>query len=189
MNYMSVVMSDVKVKNDILNKKIEGIRVSLKKNKIKITEKYKKVGNQVYYRNAIPYISNMRDVLTKPQVICKIRVNWTKKSFKGLTSKEILGNDMMKAQYGWIIDIVDSDHSRNNYKNKETVWVVFDTEEKAKKAMEVFNEMFLTAIEQDCIEEYKNFKKNPMKRPLTFDKVLGKEQAYPLYELVDKGEL
>lgn len=186
---MSVVMSDVKVKNDCLNKKIENIRLALKKNKIKITEKYKKVGDQVYYKNAIPYVSNMRDVLTKPKAICKIRVNWGKKTFKGMTVKDILENEAIKPQYGWIIDIVDSDHSRNNYKNKETVWVVFDTEEKAKKAMEVFNEMFLTAIEQDCIEEYKNFKKNPMKRPLTFDKVLGKEQAYPLYELVDKGEI
>ena len=189
MNYMSVVMSDVKVKNDNLNKKIERIRVNLKKNKIKITEKYKKVGDQVYYRNAIPYVSNMRDVLNKPQKICKILVNWGKKTFRGMTVKDILNSETIKSQYGWIVDIVDSDHSRNNYKNKETVWVVFDTEEKAKKAMEIFNEMFLTAIEQDCIEEYKNFKKNPMKRPLTFDKVLGKEQAYPLYELVDKGEI
>lgn len=188
MNYMSVVMSDVKVKGDGLNRKIENIRLNLKKQKIKITEKYRKIGDQVYYKNALPYISNMRDVLNKPTMICKIRVNWCKKNFKGMSVSDILKNEL-KEQYGWIIDIVDADHSRNNYKNKETVWVIFDTEEKAKKAMELFNEMFLTAIEQDCIEEYKNFRKNPVKRPLTFDKVLGKEQAYPLYELVDKGEL
>ena len=188
MNYMSVVMSDVKVKGEGLNRKIENIRLNLKKHKIKITEKYRKIGDQVYYKNALPYISNMRDVLNKPTMVCKIRVNWNKKSFKGMSVADILKGEL-KEQYGWIIDIVDSEHSRNNYKNKETVWVVFDTEDKAKKAKEVFNEMFLTAIEQDCIEEYKNFKKNPVKRPLTFDKVLGKEQAYPLYELVDKGEL
>lgn len=46
--------------------------------------------------------------------------------------------------------------------------------------------MFRTAIEQDAIDEYKHFKQNPMKRPLTYDKLI--DNAYDLYDLVDRGE-
>ena len=77
--------------------------------------------------------------------------------------------------------------NRNKYKNKSTVWVVFDTEKKAKQAMEVFNSMFITAMEQDTVDEYKRFKESPEKRILSFDKILP--TAYDLYEAVDKGEM
>ena len=53
--------------------------------------------------------------------------------------------------------------------------------------MELFNKLFMTAIEQDCVDEYKKFKLNPDKRVLSFDKQI--DNAYELYELVDKGEL
>ena len=45
----------------------------------------------------------------------------------------------------------------------------------------------MTAIEQDCVEEYRKFKQNPDKRILSFDKLV--DNAYDLYEQVDKGEL
>ena len=61
------------------------------------------------------------------------------------------------------------------------------TKEAAEKNTEVFKSMFMTAIEQDCVEEYKKFKQNPDKRILSFDKLV--DNAYDLYEQVDKGEL
>jgi len=45
----------------------------------------------------------------------------------------------------------------------------------------------MTAMELDCIEEYKRFKENPEKRPLTFDMLCS--NAYELYEQVDNDEL
>ena len=69
-------------------------------------------------------------------------------------------NTELKDQWGWTIVTVDAEHQRNKYKNKSTAWVIFDTEEKAKTYMNLFNKMFITAIEWDAIEEYKKFKKN-----------------------------
>ena len=59
--------------------------------------------------------------------------------------------------------------------------------EDKNRNMKVFKSMFMTAIEQDCVEEYKKFKQNPDKRILSFDKLV--DNAYDLYEQVDKGEL
>ena len=153
----------------------------LEKYKLKIDSDYIKLGNILYFYNHLPKIVKTRDVLTKPQVVCKIRVNWKKKA---LTSDQYL---KLKEQYGWTAVVVDSEHTRNNYKNKTIIWVIFDSENKAKQAMEVFNTMFITAMEQDAIDEYKKFKENPEKRILSFDKILP--GAYDLYEAVDNGEI
>lgn len=114
-----------------------------------------------------------------------MRVNWKKKTFEGMSTNEIA--NQLKEQYGWNITTVDADHTRNKYKNKTDAWVVFDTKEEAERNMKLFNSMFITAIELDAIEEYKRFKENPAKRPLTFDKLV--ENAYELYEAVDQGEI
>ena len=95
--------------------------------------------------------------------------------------------DQLKPQYGFCISIVDKDYTRNNFKNREFVWVVFDSEKTALKNMRLFNKMFRTAIEQNAIDEYKRFKQNPMKRPLTYDKLV--DNAYDLYDMVDRGEI
>ena len=90
----------------------------------------------------------------------------------------------MPEQYGWNVITVDKEHTRNNYQNKETCWCVFNKKEKALVALKIFNSMFRTAIEQDCIDEYKKFKQNPAKRVLTFNALIP--NAYDLYDLVDQ---
>lgn len=187
MNFMSFVLDEKEVskRDKKLQKKIEELKELLKKEKIKISKSLKRIGNSTYCANAIPYIPRTRDVLTKPNGICSIRVNWKKQSFEGMTTDEIV--KVLKTQWCWYISVVDEEHSRNKYKNKDTICVVFDSESKAKRSMELFNKLFMTAIEQDCVDEYKKFKLNPDKRVLSFDKQI--DNAYELYELVDKGEL
>lgn len=187
MNLMYIALSSAtfKNKNNTLVNKVNKLREKLKTNKIKVENKSTKLGNTHYYNNVLPLISKDRDVLKKPNGVCKIRVNWKKKSFSGLSTNEIA--EQLKEQYGWNVTTVDADHTRNKFKNKDDIWVVFDTKEEAKKNMDLFNSMFMTAIELDAIEEYKRFKENPAKRPLTFDKLV--ENAYELYEAVDNGEL
>ena len=123
--------------------------------------------------------------MKKSTDVCNIRVNWKGTNFTGMTTDEICNK--LKVQYGWNVTLVDKEHTRNKFKNKNVCWVVFDTEEQAKDALRHFNSMFMTAIELDCIEEYKRFKLNPEKRPLTFDKLV--DNAYELYEMVDNGEI
>jgi len=187
MNLMHIAVSSNMISNDDkINKKLLGIREQIKKDKIKISEKYIKMGTCFYYQNVLPFVPEMRDVLKKPTTICLMRVNWKKQPFEGLTAIQICDQNLLKEQYGWCVQTVDAEHTRNNYKNREIFWVIFDTEEAAIKNRYVFNMMFRTAIEQDAIDEYKKFKQNPLKRPLTFDKLV--ENAYELYDLVDKGE-
>lgn len=185
MNLMHTILSSptatVKSKKYGARARVEKGRELLSKYKLKISDEYIKLGETPYFYNCLPNIVKTRDVLTKPLQICKIRVNWKRKA---CTSAEYM---LLKEQYGWTTVIVDSEHTRNKYKNKSTVWVVFDTEKKAKQAMEVFNSMFITAMEQDTIDEYKRFKESPEKRILSFDKILP--TAYDLYEAVDKGEM
>lgn len=187
MNLMYAIMSadESKIKNKKISSKLKKLKDTLKESKLKVNDKCIKRGDTFYYENCLPLINKDRDVLTKPSDICKIMVNWKNKKFAGLTTDEIVKE--LKTQYAWSTTIVDSDHTRNKFKNKEIYWVVFDTEELAKKAMRIFNSLFMTAIEIDCIEEYKKFKENPEKRPLTFDKLVS--NAYDLYEMVDNNEL
>lgn len=187
MNLMYVIMSQVNFtnKNNKLAKKVNKLKEELKNEKIKVDSKCVKLGNTDYYNNTLPLITKDRDVLKKPNGICKMRVNWKKKTFEGMSTNEIA--NQLKEQYGWNITTVDADHTRNKYKNKTDAWVVFDTKEEAERNMKLFNSMFITAIELDAIEEYKRFKENPAKRPLTFDKLV--ENAYELYEAVDQGEI
>lgn len=181
---MQDVVSDVEstIKNKYLLDRIKSLKVILKKEKIKITRKAILLGDTYYYLNGLPFISEARDVLRKPSCVCKMKINWKSKSQSQLTP------DDLKDQWGWTIVTVDAEHQRNKYKNKSTMWAIFDTEEKAKFCMDIFNKMFITAIEWDTIEEYKKFKKNPEKRPLTFDKIINKEDAYRLYDEVDQGK-
>lgn len=185
MNLMHVILSSpdatVKSKKYGARERVIKGRELLNKYKIKIDTEYIKLGDTLYFHNHLPKIVKARDVLTKPQQVCKIRINWKKKN---LTSDQYM---QLKEQYGWITTVVDSEHTRNNYKNKSTIWVVFDSENKAKQAMETFNMMFITAMEQDAVDEYKRFKESPDKRILSFDKILP--GAYDLYEAVDKGEM
>ena len=112
-------------------------------------------------------------------------INWNKESFTGLSTDEILKK--LKKQYGWTVTVVDADHKRNKFKNKNIIWVIFDSSEEASRNMNLFNSMFITAMELDCINEYKKFKQSPDKRPLTFDKLCN--TAYDLYDQIDKGLL
>lgn len=188
MNLMAVVLEEKKLtaKNSKkFNTKIENLKAIVKKEKIKISKTIKKLGNSMYCVNALPYVSPSRDVLIKPDVVCSIRVNWKKKSFAGMPTSEAIKE--LKEQWCWYTQTVDEEHSRNKFKNKETICVVFDTKEAAERNMQIFKEMFMTAIEQDCVEEYKKFKESPDKRVLSFDKLV--DNAYELYEKVDKGEL
>lgn len=184
MNLMQFVISNNEFtsKSKKLDAKVNKLKETFKKSKIKVGDKNVKIGNTFYYDNILPNISINRDVLKKSNEICNIRVNWKKKD---LTVQEAI--ETLKEQWGWNITIVDAEHTRNKFKNKSDLWVIFDTEEKAKKALNLFNSMFITAIELDCIEEYKKFKQNPDKRPLTFDKLVPNYQE--LYEAVDNHEI
>jgi len=187
MNLMPIILSndEFKSKNIYINKKIEKIKNLIKQEKTKFKEEPIYIGNTQYYKSCLPIISKERDVLTKPTEICKIFVNWKNKDFTGMKVNDICNE--LKAQYAFSIAIVDAEHTRNKFKNKTIIWAVFDSEELAKKNMRIFNSMFITAIEQDAINEYKKFKENPEKRPLTFDKLVP--NAYKLYNAIDKGEL
>lgn len=187
MNLMFIILSneEFKSKNPYINKKIAKVKELIKKEKTKFKEEPIYIGNTQYFKNCLPIISKDRDVLTKPTEICKIFVNWKNKDFTGMSVNDICKE--LKPQYTFSTSIVDAEHTRNKFKNKTILWSVFDTEESARKNMRIFNSMFITAIEQDAIDEYKKFKENPEKRPLTFDKLVP--NAYKLYNAIDKGEL
>ena len=182
MNFMHVILSSKRCDDDKINKKLDYIDQKIKTDKIKITNNFTKIGNSIYYLNCLPVISDKRDVLKKPNGIINIRINWKNKDFGDISTNEIC--NQLKLQYGWCVSTVDVEHTRNNFKNKEVVWVIFDNKDTAEKYMRVFNLMFRTAIEQDAIDEYRRFKQNPTKRVLTFDKLI--ENAHELYEEVDK---
>jgi len=187
MNLQYMLLNDKKTVDDTkLNNNLERIAIAIKENKIKFTEKKIMLGEIGYYQNALPIIPESRDLLSKSHTIVNIRVNWKKQDFGDMSIDDICKNEL-KLQYGFNISIVDKDYTRNNYKNKENVWVVFNTEAAARKNLDLFNRMFRTAIEQDAINEYKRFKQNPAKRVLTYDKLI--DNAYELYDMVDNGEL
>ena len=186
MNLMYLALDpNSKLKDEKYNAKLQAIKDLLKKSKIKISDKYQKVGNTIYYKNCLPLIEETRDLLTKPTGSCKMRVNWKKESFAGLSTEEIMKR--LPEYWGWSISVVDENYKRNKYKNKTNMWVVFDTEEKAEEAMKLFNKMFYTEIELDTIDEYKKFIKSPEKRVLSFDQIVP--NAYELYDEVDKHTL
>lgn len=185
MNLQYLLLNDKKTIDDVfLNKALDRAADFIKNNKVKFTDKKTMLGEMGYYHNALPIIPDSRDLLVKPNGIVNMRVNWKKEDFGDKTTDEICQE--LKLQYGFNVSIVDKGYTRNNFKNKETVWVVFDTLASAEKNLAAFNKMFRTAIEQDAIDEYKRFKQNPKKRPLTYDKLVA--NAYDLYDLVDQGE-
>lgn len=183
MNLMYYVFNEERLETDdkYYQNKLQSLKEKVSKEKIKLAKKHKKICNSLYFLNGLPLIDKTRDVLSKSFSVCKIRVNW--KDLPIDDPSKI--NELLPEQYGWNISVVDKDHTRNNYQNKETYWIVFDKKEKAEKALKDFNEMFRTAIEQDCIDEYKRFKQNPAKRILTFNNIIS--NAYDLYDMVDQG--
>jgi hypothetical protein len=183
MNLMYYVFNDETLETDdkyFINQ-LNILKEKASKGKIKVAKKYKKIRNSLYFLNGLPLIDKTRDVLSKSFKVCKMRINW--KDIAIDDPAKI--NELLPEQYGWNISVVDKEHTRNNYQNKETYWIVFDKKEKAEQALEDFNMMFRTAIEQDCIDEYKHYKQNPAKRILTFNNII--HNAYDLYDLVDKG--
>lgn len=188
MNFMTIILNEkvLTAKNKKIASKLDVVKDIVKKEKLKISKTIKKIGNSMYCLNAMPYISADRDVLKKPDEVCSIRINWKQKTFEGMTTDQIMNE--LKPQWCWYTTVVDEEHTRNKFKNKDIICAVFDSKEEAEKSLNAFNAMFLTAIEQDCIEEYKRFKQNPDKRPLTFDKIIG-QRAYELYEQVDNGDI
>lgn len=186
MNLMYLALNpDSKVKDEKYNIKLQSLKDLIKKTKIKISENYQKVGSTIYYKNCLPLIEGARDLLTKPTSICSIRVNWKGEKFPGLSTQEII--EKLPEFWGWCCSTVDANYKRNKYKNKSDMWIVFDSEEKAKEAMNLFNKMFYTEIELDTIDEYKKFIKSPEKRVLSFDQIVP--NAYELYDEVDKHTL
>jgi len=186
MNLQYMLLNNKKTENDEkMNIFLENVAEDIKKLKIRFSEKKVMLGDMGYYQNALPVIPESRDVLKKASSICSIRINWKKEDFGDMSTTEIY--DQLKQQYGFCVSIVDKDYTRNNYKNKESIWIVFDSEKAAEKNLQIFNRMFRTAIEQNAIDEYKRFKQNPMKRPLTYDRLV--DNAYDLYDMVDRGEI
>lgn len=185
MNFQFLLLNNKKTDNTKLNMYLDKVAEEIKTTKIKLSDKKVILGDTGYYHNCLPIIPESRDLLKKASTVCPIRVNWKKEDYDNLTPSEIYNS--LKPQYGFCISIVDKDYTRNNYKNKEFVWVVFDSLKVAEKNMKLFNKMFRTSIEQNAIDEYKRFKQNPMKRPLTYDKLV--DNAYDLYDMVDRGEI
>lgn len=183
MNLMKHILANTAPKDTKTANKLRGLVETVKKEKIKISDDIILLGEGKYYLNCLPVIPQGRDILKKAKSITPIRINWKQKQFESVDDAV----KTLKLQYAWNITIVDEEHTRNNFKNKENVWVVFDTEAKALQYLKVFNDMFRTAIEQDAIDEYKHFKQSPEKRPLTYDKLV--DNAYELYAQVDRGEL
>ena len=185
MNLQYLLLNNKKTSGDKkLNNFLQELAIEIKQNKIRFSDKKVILGEMIYYKNCLPIILETRDLLKKPMNICDIRVNWKNEYFENMTSSEIY--DQLKPQYGFCVHLVDSGYTRNNFKNKESIWIVFDSKNSAEKNLKIFNKMFRTAIEQNAIDEYKKFKQNPMKRPLTYDKLV--DNAYELYDLVDRGE-
>jgi hypothetical protein len=184
MNLMYAAQNNIITNNPKINVKIENLMKLIEDKNLRFTSKYSKLGDVFYYENALPIIGKNRDVLTKPTDVCKIYLNWNRKNFSNLNTEEIVNS--LHQQYGWSLTTVDADHKRNKFKNKSDIWVLFDSEEEAEEYRKYFNKMFITALEWDTIEEYKRFKENPEKRPLTFDQQTP--NAYELYEAVDNGE-
>ena len=186
MNLMYLALDpDSKLKDEKYNNKLQSLKKYLKTTKIKISDKYKKVGSTIYYKNCLPLIKETRDLLIKPTGYCKMYINWNNEVFGDLSTNEIVKR--LPTFWGWCISTVDANYKRNKYKNKTDAWIVFDSEEKAKVAMSLFNRMFYTEIELDTIDEYKKFIKNPDKRILSFDQIVP--NAYELYDEVDKHTL
>ncbi len=186
MNMMSdvlVSLDKVVSADEMLMPKIARARAAVLKNKIKFTDSWRVFHGNHYYVNALPIVSEHRDVLKKSNSCCQMRINWKNKPVQ---LDKPLSPDMLKPQWGWVVETVDVEHTRNNFRNKETFWCVYDTETKAMRYLEVFNMMFRTCLEQDTIDEYKRFKQKPEKRPLTYDKILS--TAHELYAMVDRGE-
>lgn len=184
MNLMKEVLSVAPFKHNskYLTEKVNALKLNSAQGKIGISDQGVLLGDTYYYNNKLPFISEARDVLKKPNCVCKMRINWNNERFDTPTAYLSL-----KEQWGFSVIVVDAEHQRNKFKNKSNIWVIFDKKEDAEQNMKLFNEMFVTAMEWDCIEEYRRFKKNPDKRPLTFDQLLDKNVAYHLYDLVDKG--
>ena len=186
MNLMYLALNpESRIKDEKFNAKLQSIKDVLKKTKIKISHKYQKVKNVIYYKNCLPFIEENRDLLTKPTGFCKMRINWKGESFSGLSTDEIM--KILPEFWGFSVSIVDANYKRNKYKNKTDIWVVFDKKEKAAEAMALFNKMFYTEIELDTIDEYKKFIKSPDKRVLSFDQIVP--NAYELYDEIDKHTL
>lgn len=190
MNFQYLLINNKKTDNAKINNFLNGVAEEIKCSKIKLSDKKIMLGDMGYYNNCLPIIPESRDLLKKASNICKIYVNWKKEDLSNFNLTYPNLNSFifpLKEQYGFCISIVDKDYTRNNFKNREFVWVVFNSKNKAEQAMKLFNKMFRTAIEQNAIDEYKKFKQNPMKRPLTYDKLV--DNAYELYDMVDRGEI
>lgn len=186
MNLMYLALNpDSKLKDEKYNVKLQALKDSLKKSKIKISSKYVKVGNGLYYKNCLPMITETRDLLNKPTAPCKMWVNWKGEKFTGLTTDDV--TKKVPESWGFVISVVDAGYKRNKYKNRTDMWVVFNTEKECRSAMALFNKMFYTEIELDTIDEYKKFIKSPEKRVLSFDQIVP--NAYELYDEVDKNTL
>ena len=186
MNLMYAALNNVMSKNPKINVKIKQLQQKIKDEHIKFTDNFKKMRGLIYFDEGLPIIGKCRDVLKKPEDICTLHMSFDRKEDLSKVSVE----DALKrftTKYAWCIHTVDADHKRNKYKNKTIAWVMFDSLEEAEKAKEQFNSMFITALEWDTIEEYRRFKENPEKRPLTFDQ--QGPNAYELYEAVDNGEI
>lgn len=184
MNLLEKVLGkkDVTKLDKDLQFKYKNLQDQIQNKDIEISPIFEKLGKNIYYRNVLPLITEDRDVLKRPETICKIFINFDKQSFDNPKVNEII--EKIPEYWGWLVTTVDKEHTRNNFKNKEVFWVVFDSKERCEYNFKYFNMMFRTAIEQDAIDEYRKFKKNPDKRILTFDQIIN--NAYDLYDLVDK---
>lgn len=190
MNFQFLLLNNKKTDNAKLNNYLDKVAEEIKSTKIKLSDKKVMLGDMGYYNNCLPIIPESRDLLKKASNVCKMYVNWKKEDLSGFNLTHPNLNSFvfpLREQYGFCISIVDKDYTRNNFKNREFAWVVFNSQATAEKAMRLFNKMFRTAIEQNAIDEYKRFKQNPMKRPLTYDKLV--DNAYELYDMVDRGEI
>ena len=188
MNFQFLLLNNKKTDNPKLNSYLDKVAEEIKSTKFKLSDKKVMLGDIGYYNNCLPIIPESRDLLKKASNICKMYVNWKRKDFSEYNNDiDYICQYELVPQYGFCISIVDKDYTRNNYKNKEFAWVVFNSQSTAEKNMRLFNKMFRTAIEQNAIDEYKRFKQNPMKRPLTYDKLV--DNAYELYDMVDRGEI
>ena len=141
MNLLPQVLStDTTTDTNILE-----LRDYVSQNKVKFTSKPRLVNaSGIYYYNALPVISEDRDVYKKLFNIGTIKVNWD--HLQGDVNEVY---NQLETQYFVSIQVCDKDYTKVKFVNQEVILIVYSNEEKLKKDIAFYNRCFKTIEEQN----------------------------------------